>query len=52
VETQVGRLVLYHHDPTHDDEKIRAMELAAQATFPRAMAAYEGLELQVGAATL
>jgi phosphoribosyl 1,2-cyclic phosphodiesterase len=51
VETQVGRLVLYHHDPTHDDEKIRAMELAAQATFPRAMAAYEGLELQVGAAT-
>jgi phosphoribosyl 1,2-cyclic phosphodiesterase len=47
-EIQVGVLILYHHDPTHDDEKIRDMERDAQATFPSTMAAYEGLELELG----
>lgn len=44
---RVRQLVLFHHDPEHDDKTIRAMESAARSVFPRSMAAFEGLSLQL-----
>jgi phosphoribosyl 1,2-cyclic phosphodiesterase len=41
----VGRLVLFHHDPSHDDASVREKELRAQALFPNCVAAREGLTL-------
>lgn len=43
----VGRLVLYHHEPNHDDDFIEAVEAMAKKEFPGAIAAREGLELIV-----
>lgn len=43
----VARLVLFHHDPAHDDEQVRQMERRARELFPACQAAYEGLELTV-----
>jgi len=39
---QVGRLVLFHHDPNYDDEMIAAIERQARKLFPHTMAAQEG----------
>ena len=47
-ESQVRCLALFHHDPSHDDETIRQMELQAQAIFPHSLAAHEGLALDLG----
>jgi len=41
----VSRLVLFHHDPGHDDAFVRQKELRAQALFPDTVAAREGLTL-------
>ncbi len=43
----VDRLVLFHHDPAYDDAAVAAAEAQARARFPRALAAFEGLELEV-----
>jgi len=43
----VKELVLFHHDPSHDDARIAAMEKSAQRLFPHTKAAYEGMELVV-----
>ncbi len=49
----VGRLVLFHHDPTHDDAMLERMETAARARAAvgggrlEVLAAREGLELEV-----
>jgi len=40
------RLVLYHHDPNHDDAAVEAIERLARDRFPRAIAACEGLEIR------
>jgi len=45
----VGQLLLFHHDPAHDDAEVRRLEKIAQAIFPRSRAATEGLELQLAA---
>ena len=42
-EAGVKKLVLFHHDPMHDDQIITEMETAAQAVFPDTMAAREGM---------
>lgn len=39
----VKRLVLFHHDPDHDDETMAAIERLAQAAFPNCFAAREGM---------
>lgn len=39
------RLVLFHHDPDHDDQTILDMESQARQEFPHTDAAYEGLEI-------
>lgn len=36
------RLVLFHHEPTHNDATVRAIEKKAQALFPHTLAAREG----------
>lgn len=38
----VKRLVLFHHDPDHDDDAMAAIEAAARAEFPDCFAAREG----------
>jgi len=46
----VRQLVLFHHDPRHDDAAVARIEARAQALFPNTLAAREGLELSLGAA--
>jgi phosphoribosyl 1,2-cyclic phosphodiesterase len=46
-KARVKRLVLFHHEPTHDDETIRQMERIARRTFAQTVAAYEGLEIEI-----
>jgi phosphoribosyl 1,2-cyclic phosphodiesterase len=41
------RLLLFHHDPTHNDEKVLAMEAQARALFQASQAAVEGLEFDI-----
>jgi len=43
----VKRLILFHHEPLHNDEKIEAMEAQARKKFPDTIAAYEGLEMRL-----
>jgi phosphoribosyl 1,2-cyclic phosphodiesterase len=45
----VGQLVLTHHDPTHDDATVDAIERAAQELWPATVAAREGLEIALDA---
>jgi len=42
----VGQLVLFHHDPTHDDEIMAQIEAAAAAARKGTVAAREGLVLE------
>jgi phosphoribosyl 1,2-cyclic phosphodiesterase len=41
----VGQLVLFHHDPSHDDREIARIERETQQRFPSTIAAREGLEI-------
>lgn len=41
----VGKLILYHHDPHHDDATIARLEQYARTLFPETHAAYEGMEI-------
>lgn len=45
--TRVGKLVLYSHDPTHDDEMLRKIEAAAQEHYPNTVAARDGMKLKL-----
>jgi phosphoribosyl 1,2-cyclic phosphodiesterase len=49
-EAGVGQLVLFHHDPRHDDGDVARIEARARALFPATIAAREGLELTLDAA--
>ncbi len=42
---RVGQLVLFHHDPAHDDAEIARIERDTQRHFQRTIAAREGLEI-------
>lgn len=46
-EAHVGQLVLFHHEPTHDDDKLDALQEEAREHFARTSAAYEGLEIDL-----
>ncbi|MFM2152537.1 MAG: hypothetical protein RL199_972 [Pseudomonadota bacterium] len=48
-EAGVRSLALFHHDPSHDDAAVSAIEAAAKAEFPGAFAAREGRTVTVGA---
>ncbi len=41
------KLVLFHHDPLQSDAMVREKERRTRALFPNALAAYEGLVLEV-----
>lgn len=43
-EAQVDNLVLFHHDPAHDDNKLSEMETKTKELFPNTKAGAEGLE--------
>jgi len=43
----VKRLVLFHHDPTRTDDALDELEARARRAFPDALAAREGLVLEV-----
>lgn len=42
---EARQLVLFHHDPTYDDEKVARLEQDAKKLFPNTLSAYEGLEI-------
>lgn len=44
---EVKRLVLFHHDPDHDDRAMAAIEKAAQTEFPDCFAAREGVTVDL-----
>lgn len=46
-EAGVKSFVLFHHDPSHDDAFITNLERTARASFPGAIAAREGMVLDV-----
>lgn len=48
-ETGVRQLVLFHHEPDHDDAMIDALLARARAKFPNAIAAAEGMVLEIPA---
>jgi phosphoribosyl 1,2-cyclic phosphodiesterase len=44
----VKQLVIFHHDPSHDDEFMDTIELQSQQAFPTAIVAREGMNILVG----
>ena len=43
----VGRLVLFHNDPFHDDETLELKERETREHFPASIVAFDGLKLDV-----
>jgi phosphoribosyl 1,2-cyclic phosphodiesterase len=43
--SEVGQLILFHHDPSYSDAMVADMEAFAQTQFRKAQAAHEGLEI-------
>jgi len=43
----VKKLVLFHHEPTHNDVAIESIEKKAQTLFPATVAAREGMTIEV-----
>jgi ribonuclease BN (tRNA processing enzyme) len=41
----VKRLVLFHHEPTHDDKAMAQIERKIKQLFPQSLIAHEGMEL-------
>jgi phosphoribosyl 1,2-cyclic phosphodiesterase len=46
-DAAVGRLLLLHHHPDHDDQQLSALEARLTALFPAGQNAREGLELSL-----
>jgi len=44
---KVKKLVLFHHDPSHDDDTLAEIERKAQEAFPNTILAYEGLTIKL-----
>jgi phosphoribosyl 1,2-cyclic phosphodiesterase len=47
-KAQVKQLVLFHHDPRHDDESMARVEAYARRLFKNVIAAQEGMEIRLG----
>jgi phosphoribosyl 1,2-cyclic phosphodiesterase len=45
---QVKELVLFHHEPEHDDATVDRIEAIAKKEFPHCRAAFEGLVIELG----
>jgi phosphoribosyl 1,2-cyclic phosphodiesterase len=50
IAARVGELVLFHHDPEHDDEAVRRIEQSARGLFANTVAAREGCSVEFGLA--
>jgi phosphoribosyl 1,2-cyclic phosphodiesterase len=46
-EARVGMLVLFHHEPTYDDEKLDELQGEARTYFAHTLSAYEGMEIDL-----
>jgi ribonuclease BN (tRNA processing enzyme) len=46
-EAEVGTLILFHHEPTYDDDKLDALQAEAQSQFARTYSAYESMEIDL-----
>ena len=46
-ESQVRQLILFHHDPDHNDDFVGTIVGEAQKFFPNVLAAWEGLEIDL-----
>lgn len=46
-KAQVKQLVLYHHEPQHDDPAMKRIEKLGKKLFAKSMIAYQGLELKL-----
>ena len=46
-EAHIGKLVLFHHEPTYDDAKLDALQEEARARFAQTFSAYEGMEIDL-----
>lgn len=44
---RVGKLLLFHHEPTYDDDKLDTIEAEAQALFANTYSAFEGMEIDL-----
>ncbi|MFN3926185.1 MAG: MBL fold metallo-hydrolase [Pseudanabaenaceae cyanobacterium] len=47
VAAQVKTLVIFHHDPSHSDAQLDEIGRQAQAQFPQAIVAREGMSIEV-----
>ncbi len=45
---QVKQIVLFHHDPAHEDDFLTQVEAEVQARFPNVQLAREGMSLSIG----
>ena len=45
--SEVGQLVLFHHDPAYSDAAVTSLEASAKAQFREVQSAYEGMELNL-----
>ncbi len=46
-KAEVKQLVLYHHEPQHDDPAMKRIEKLSKKLFANSMIAYQGLELKL-----
>jgi ribonuclease BN (tRNA processing enzyme) len=44
---QVKKLVIFHHDPSHDDNFMDSIQLQSRQVFPQATIAQEGMSIVV-----
>jgi len=44
---QVKELILFHHEPEHDDDTVDRIEAIAKKDFPHSRAAFEGLVIEL-----
>jgi len=44
---QVKELILFHHEPEHDDDTVDRIEAIAKKDFPNSRAAFEGLVIEL-----
>jgi len=43
----VRKLILFHHEPTYDDNQLDSLEAEAQKHFAHTVSAYEGMEVDL-----
>ncbi|MBD3883450.1 MBL fold metallo-hydrolase [Phormidium tenue FACHB-886] len=52
IAARVKQVILFHHDPTHEDDFLDCVEAEVQSQFPNVQLAREGAAIEVTAATL